>query len=117
VRRLNAAWDARDIEALLAECHPDVEVVLLRDGPYRGHEGVRRMAAKAFDTAPEVHIDEIRGCGNNRVLLLGRQRATVKGVEIDSELAEVFEIDDGKVRRSRAFATVEQALEAAGLRE
>jgi hypothetical protein len=50
-------------------------------------------------------------------LLLGRQRATVKGVEIDSELAEVFEIDDEKVRRSQAFSTVEQALEAAGLRE
>ena len=119
VRRLNEAFDARDIEAFVAAHHPDAEVVVLRSqlvGPFRGHEGVRRMAAEAFDTAPdfEVRIDEIRDCGD-RVLVLGRQRATVSGVPFDRVLAEVYEIEVGKVARSEAFATVEEALEAAGL--
>jgi hypothetical protein len=60
---------------------------------------VRRMAATAFATAPEVQIDEVRDCGSKRVLLLGRQRAWVEGVSSESVVAEVFEIDARKVRR------------------
>ena len=121
VRRLNEAFDARDIEAFLAEYHPDAEVVVLRSqlvGAYRGHEGIRRMLAEVVDTAPdfEARIDEIRDCGN-RVVVLGRQRATVGGVPFDRVLAEVYEIESGKVARSEAFSTTEQALEAAGLSE
>jgi hypothetical protein len=121
VRRVNEAFDARDVEAFVAEHHPNAEIVVLRSqivGPYRGHGGIRRFAAETFDMAPdfEVRIDEIRDCGN-RVLVLGHQRGTVGGVPFDRMLAEVFEIDDGKVARSQAFSTVEQALEAAGLSE
>jgi ketosteroid isomerase-like protein len=116
VRRLNAAWTGRDVEAVLAECHPDVEVVL-RDETYRGHDGVRRMAESAFATASEVWIDEVRDCDRSRVLLLGRQRGWVEGVSSESVVAEVFEIDAGRVRRCQAFPRIEQALEAAALRD
>ncbi len=76
------------------------------------------MAEETFDMAPDhtIQIDEIRDCGD-RVLLLGRQRGTVGGVPIDEVLATLFEIAAGKVARSRDFATVEKALEAAGLSE
>jgi hypothetical protein len=41
----------------------------------------------------------------------------VRGVSFDHVLAEVYEIEGGKVARMHAFSTVETALEAVGLRE
>ena len=120
VQRVNQAIEARDMEALVAEHHPDVEIVVLRseiEGPYVGHEGLRRMAADMFAADFEMRIDEMRDLGDNRVLVLGRQHATVRGARWDHVLAEVFEIEAGKVARSQAFATVEEALEAVALRE
>jgi ketosteroid isomerase-like protein len=120
VRRVNKAIEAQDMDALVAEHHPDVEIVVLRseiEGPYRGHDGLRRMAADMFEANFGERIDEIRELSGNRVLVLGRQHATVSGAAWEHSLAEIFEIRDGKVARLQAFRTVEQALEAAGLRE
>jgi hypothetical protein len=121
VQRVTEALNAKDMEALVAAHHPDVEIVVVRseiEGPYRGHEGLRRMATEAFDADWKVRIDDIRDCGGGRVLVLGRQGGTVRGVPpIDHLLAEVYEIDAGKVVRMQAFRTVEQALKAAGLAE
>jgi hypothetical protein len=61
----------------------------------------------------EIQVDVIRDCGS-RVLVLGRQRGTVGGVPVDEVLAELFEIEAGKVARTQDFMTVEEALEAAG---
>jgi ketosteroid isomerase-like protein len=119
VRRVNEAFDAKDMEALLATHHPDVEIVVLRseiEGPYRGHDGLRRMATDAFEADFQSRIDEVRDCGN-RVLVLGHQHATVRGAPWDHVLAEVYELNAGKVVRMQAFRTVEQALEAVGLSE
>jgi hypothetical protein len=104
----------------VAEHHPHVEIVVLRseiEGPYRGHDGLRRMAADMFEADFGMRIDEMRDLGRNRVLVLGRQHATVRGAPWDHVLAEVFEIDDGKVTRLQAFSTVGEALEAVGLQE
>jgi hypothetical protein len=119
VRRVNEAFEAKDIDALLVEHHPDVEIVVLRsgiEGPYLGHEGLRRMAADVFEAEFDIRIDEIRDCGN-RVLVLGHQHAIVRGMRWDHVLAEVYEIEGGKVARMQAFSTVDQALEAVGLSE
>jgi ketosteroid isomerase-like protein len=120
VRRVNKAIEAKDMDALVAEHHPDVQIVVLRseiEGPYRGHDGLRRMAADMFEADFGQRIDEMRALSGNRVLVLGRQHATVSGAPWEHSLAEIFEIRDGKVARLQAFRTVEQALEAAGLRE
>ncbi|HEX2462034.1 MAG TPA: nuclear transport factor 2 family protein, partial [Vicinamibacterales bacterium] len=110
----------KDMEAFVAEHHPDVEIVVLRseiEGPYRGHDGLRRMAADGFEADLEICIDEMRDLGGNRVLVLGHQHATVRGAPWAHVLAEIYEIEAGKVKRLQAFHTVEEALEAAGLRE
>lgn len=120
VRRVNKAIEAKDMDALVAEHHPDVEIVVLRseiEGPYRGHDGLRTMATDMFEADFGQRIDEMRELSGNRVLVLGRQHATVSGAPWEHSLAEIFEIRDGKVARLQAFRTVEQALEAAGLRE
>src|SRR4029453_17417509 len=119
VRRANEAFDARDMDALLAEHHPHVEIVVLRseiEGPYRGHEGLRRMSADNFDANVEVRIDEIRDCGD-RVLVLGHQHAPVGGARWDHVLPEAHEPEGGKITRMQAFSTIEKALQAVGLRE
>jgi ketosteroid isomerase-like protein len=119
VRRVNRAFDERDVDALLAEHHPDVEVVVLRsdiEGPYRGHDGLRRMVTEAFAADMEIRVDDIRDYGN-RVLVVGRQHATVRGVPFDRVLAEVYELAAGQVVRMQAFARIEDALEAVGVRE
>jgi ketosteroid isomerase-like protein len=116
VRRVNEAFAARDIDAYLAEHSPNVEVVVLRsqiEGPYHGHRGLRRLLTDAFEADMELQFDEVRDYGD-RVLVLGHQHATVLGVPFDHILAELFEIEAGKVVRMRAFKTVEQALEAVG---
>src|ERR687889_266621 len=117
VQRVNQAIEARDMEALVAEHHPDVEIVVLRseiEGPYRGHDGLRRMATDMFEADFGQRIDERRDLGDNRVLVLGHQHATPGGLRWEHVLAEIFEIEDGKVTRLEAFRTVQKALEAAG---
>jgi hypothetical protein len=119
VQRVNEAFEAKDIDALLVEHHPDVEIVVLRselEGPYLGHEGLRRMAADVFEAEFHIRIDEIRDCGN-QILVVGHQHAIVRGIRWDHVLAEVYEIEGGKVARMQAFSTVAQALEAVGLSE
>ena len=117
VRRLNEAFAARDIDALVAAHHPDAEVRNLRSqlvGPYRGHAEIRRMAEETYGMAPDfrIRVDEIRDCGS-RVVLLGRQHGTDGGVPLDEVLAEVYEMQAGKVLGSQDYATVEEALRAA----
>jgi ketosteroid isomerase-like protein len=120
VRSLNDAAAARDIDAYVAAYHPNAEARNRRSqlvGPYRGHAGIRRMAEETFEMAPdfEIRIDEVRDYGS-RVLLVGRQRGTVGGVPIDEVLVELYEFEAGRVTRVQDFASVEEALEAAGLR-
>ncbi len=119
VRRLLDGFASRDVEAVVAEYRPDVEIIARRseiEGPYLGHEGLRRMGAELIEQAPDfvMHIEEVRDCGD-RVLVLGRQRGTVSGVPFDEVFATVFEFEAGKVSRMEAFPTAEGALEAVGL--
>jgi hypothetical protein len=121
VRRLNEAFEARDVDAFVAAHHPDAEARNRRSelvGPYRGHAGIRRMAEETFEMAPDfrIEIDEIRDCGS-RVVVLGRQRGTVGGVPLDELLAEIYEVEGGKVTRTEDYSTIAEALEAAGLSE
>jgi hypothetical protein len=120
VRRVNEAIEAKDMEALVAAHDPNVEIVVLRseiEGPYRGHDGLRRMATDMFEADFGQRIEEMRDLGGNRVLVLGHQHATVRGAPWEHVLAEIFEIEAGTVKRLQAFHTVEEALDAVGLRE
>ena len=120
MRRVTVTFAAPGAEAVLALNHPNVEVVVLRSAieePCLGHEGIRR-AAEAFDTADlQLNIDEVRDCGDDRVLVLGQQHSVIEGVPFDRGIYVVFQIEARKVRRCQAFSTKDEALEAAGLRE
>ena len=128
VRRGLEAWQRDDFESWLSGIDPDVEWLtavergLGRAGSvYRGHEGMRefwnlwRTEVDDFWTEAE----EIRDLGDDRVLYLGhiRFRGPASGIMVESQLANVKTLRDGKIVRSEDYLSHKEALEAAGLSE
>ena len=126
VRRSGEAWQRDDFEAWLSTIDPDVEWftgverALGRAGSvYRGHEGMRefwnlwRTEVDDFWTDAE----EIRDLGDDRVLYLGhiRFRGPASGIMVESQLANVKALRDGKIVRSEDYLSHKEALEAMGL--
>ena len=86
----------------------------------RGREEVREQF-NAFNETWETHKSdpqEIRGVGEDKVLLVSLERFTGRdGIELETPSASVFTLRDGKVIRWETFWQRQQALEAAGLSE
>ena len=61
--------------------------------------------------------EEIRDLGDARILHLGQMgfRGPASGVEVDSQLALVITLHDGKIVRSMDFMSHHEALKAVGL--
>ena len=78
VRRWVDAFDARDIEGMLACLDPEVRFHPLRlnglDGSYRGHGGVQRWFAQLTPLHHDYVISLVRGSGDNEVLAVGELR-------------------------------------------
>jgi ketosteroid isomerase-like protein len=126
VRRVLEAWQRDDFESWLSGIDPDVEWLtavergLGRAGSvYRGHEGMCefwnlwRTEVDDFWTDAE----EIRDLGDDRVLYLGhiRFRGPASGIMVESQLANVQTLHDGKIVRSEDYLSHKEALEAVGL--
>ena len=127
VRRVADAYNRRDVGAMLAELHPEIEwvpwlQVQLGGGAtvYRGHQGVRDGIRDGEDAFSEVHAEllEVRDLGE-RVVAIGQLRGRGKesGALTESALAWIVEFRSGKVIRVREYLDPEKALEAAGLSE
>jgi ketosteroid isomerase-like protein len=76
------------------------------------------MYRELFDFVPDVEfeIDRILDCGES-VVVIGRQRGTMRQAMFDQVLAAVIELRAGKITRTRSFESAEEALEAVGLSE
>ena len=124
VRRAFDAFNRRDAEALLGCFHPDLEwrPAISPGGmegrTYSGHDGLLEWLAEVSESWEtfEVRGVSFRPVGET-VVVLGyhHARGRASGVEIDRELAQVWEIEGGKALRATAYATQAEALEAAGL--
>jgi ketosteroid isomerase-like protein len=119
------AYRGRDVEALVAYLHPDVEFSSAIVGPaegqvYRGHDGVRRWHADSMETFAvlELELDEFEDLGE-RILAFGRLRARGResAVQLDSTIGWVFEVREGAVVRMHAFLDPEKAREAGRSRD
>jgi ketosteroid isomerase-like protein len=86
----------------------------------QGRQEVRKMA-KEFDSAWAEHKsepEEIRAVGPDKVLLTSVEHFIGRdGIELETPLASIFTLRDGKIMRWQAFWDRHKALEAAGLRE
>jgi ketosteroid isomerase-like protein len=123
-----AAYNGRDVDALLDELDPELEwhpvLPVLLGGEttvYRGHEGARDLIGdvdRAFADF-QIEIDEVRDLPGDRILASGRMRARGKasGAPTESPLSYVVDFRNGKVIRVRSFLDRAEALEAAGLQE
>ncbi|MDQ3469751.1 MAG: nuclear transport factor 2 family protein [Actinomycetota bacterium] len=99
----------------------NVEEFLVQ-GPYHGHDGVRRWFAEAFDVIsdPRFELDEVIDGGDGETIVtvqrvLGHSGHT--GLELHLRWALVWTIRGGKVAFIQGYAGRREALKAAGLRE
>ena len=126
VRATMEAFQRRDIEAILAHWHEDAEWRPaispggLEGTTYSGHDGLRNWMAELDESWETFDVVEPRfEAVGDRVLVLARvhARGLSSGAEIDAPLSQVWEFDEGKVRRLTGFVTHAEALEAVGLSE
>ena len=111
------------VEAFVAASDPNVEHTRLpaASGPeaYRGHEGARRWFADMADLWREWRneIEELVEAGPDTVAARLRFVAVGRdsGVPVEARLGLVCVVSEGKVLRSRTYASGDEAFEAAGL--
>ena len=121
-RRIVDAFNRRDLDSVLADLDPDVQLDEWLEAPgaqsYRGPEGVRKGLDSWFETWEwmQVDIEELRDMGD-RILFRLHQRAKGRGSGIELEITSwnVYSFRDGKVTHMQLFTSREPALEAAGL--
>lgn len=122
VRRAIAAINARDIEAYLARCTENVELLLPMAGSeYVGAKGIKRFFADIEDIGPDfrIEVQRVQAIGDSTVLALLRVGSTgrASGIVTAADSANVYDFFDGKMSRIRIFLDRDEALKAVGLEE
>ena len=105
--------------------HADVEWILhgtpAGDASYRGPDGVRRWFAEQEDAWSDQwwEIEDVRETPDGRVLAFVVAHAVGRGsgVAVTLPLANIWTIEDGRVKRFEMFIDRAEALKAAGLSE
>jgi uncharacterized protein len=124
-RKVIDAGNRRDPEAILQYSDPEIELQSAIIGgaegnTYRGHQGIRDWIAESDAAFAELRMEpeEFRDLGDD-VLMIGRlyARGLESGVEIESPIAWLFTLRDGKGVCARGYLSIHEALEAAGLEE
>jgi ketosteroid isomerase-like protein len=120
VERAITAINERDIDGYLACCTEDIELEMPGvAGVYEGAHGIRRFFADIEDAGPDfrIHIERAEGVSGERILALLRVtfHGRASGLSIPAETGNVYEFEEGKIRRVRIFLDRAEALEAAGL--
>jgi uncharacterized protein len=122
VRRGYDAFNRRDVETLLEAFHPEAEwhplLAELGGRTYRGHEGVRSMIEEIDDSwdSFRTEVERIVDAGEHIFVFAHTSaRGKASGVEADLDVVTVVEMRDGRALRVWSYATLEEALAAAGL--
>jgi hypothetical protein len=124
VERAIAAINARDIDAYLACCTENVELVtpLAPVGAeYVGPNGIRRFFADIEDAAPDfrIEVQRVQPTGESNVIAFIRVTSTgrASGIVTDVQSTNVYDFIDGMIGRIRIFRDRDEAREAVGLEE
>ena len=122
-RRLNATFNARDIEGALAVCDREIEFhslfAAVGGAHYSGHEGMRRYFADIDDAwgdelriEPEAYFD----LGEHTLAFyVARGRGPQSGAEVEMPYAQVVRWRDGLIAYYKAYARREDALRDLGV--
>lgn len=124
VRRVFAAFGARDFEGLLALLDPEVELDVsrrqLEPAIFRGHEGVSEFLRGQDEVWGEqrFELEEFIDAGEDVVATI-RFVSTARrsGIEVPAKAWFVWETRDGLVARATMYQSKADALDATGLHE
>jgi len=126
VRSTLQAFADGGVDALAQFWAPDIdwraaEGAIDDVGEMHGPVAVRRYIQDWIDTFDDISVvvEDLRDVGDDRVLAIQhlKGRAKLSGTETDLRYAVVSTVRDGKVVRGREYLSVEDALEAVGLRK
>jgi ketosteroid isomerase-like protein len=121
VRRAIAAINARDIDAYLACCTQNVELLIAESvgAEYLGADGIRRFFTDIEDIGPDflIEVQRVQAIGDSNALALLRVGSTgrASGIVTSAESGNVYDFVDGKISRIRIFLDRDEALKAVGL--
>jgi ketosteroid isomerase-like protein len=123
VRRTLEAFNREGVEAALAYFDPEVEWLgppeWLEKHLYKGHDGIREIAAVWGENFDEYRLDleEAIDAGNGHVVVLVHQRGLIKGGggPIEGRIGYDWEVRDNKGVRVQVYFSWEEALHAAGV--
>ena len=114
-----AAYDARDVDALVEAAHPDIQVVpmrpLLRELPgttFHGHEGLRTLSEWSWERYPTLRLESV-GLSVVPGWVLGDAQYVVGDTSTPARSRRtetLFALEDGRIRIARSF--LGSALEA-----
>jgi ketosteroid isomerase-like protein len=123
VQRAIAALNERDVDAYLALCDPEVELVTpvaAIEGASVGEEGIRQFFSGLEDAASDFRIDveQLKALGADRVFALLRVNFTSRGgISLVQPTANLYDLVGGKLRRVHVYLDRDEAYQAAGLSE
>ena len=121
VRRAFAAWNARDLDALLACFTSDAEInspFARSEGEpmYRGVDGVRAWYADIVETVRFVMEPHqfLSYRGLVLALVAAKAHGNESGVQLTQEYGMVYEFRGDKIARMSAYLDPAEAIEAMG---
>jgi hypothetical protein len=123
---VRSAYEAvnREKRAVPEWWHPDGEFINSREDPdhavYRGFEAIARQHAGWFDSYPDLHVEPLEIIPNgNRAFVWTRftGQGAESGIPLEMELAHIWTVEDGKIRRIEEYFDRAEGLEVAGLSE
>jgi len=125
VRRMYAAWGARDLDALLEVTDPESEFRTSGSFPdlepiYRGHQGMRSFWEAMLVPWESFRIDLeriVEGHDCAAVAIRFRARGKGSGVPTDLRQGHAIRFKNARIVKLSAHKSFESALEAAGLSE
>jgi ketosteroid isomerase-like protein len=124
-QRAYEALERGDFDGMMSDLAPSFEYVTTGaipgvTGAYRGREGLREFLRWMWDEfdSPRIEVHGLTDAGDQvlaSVTLRGRGKQS--GIEASWDVWHLWTMQDGKVVHGQAFASREEAFEAAGLSE
>jgi ketosteroid isomerase-like protein len=120
VRRAITPINERDVDAYLALCNSDIELInqiAAIEGPNKGEAGIRAFFDSIDEAATrfELEIERLQPLEGNRVLGSLMLHLETAGGFPQRPLTNLYELEDGRLSRVRVFSDRAEALAAAGL--
>jgi ketosteroid isomerase-like protein len=120
VRRSIEAYARGDLDAALADSHPDVVWNPFEEPPMQGSAAIRTYLARWEETWDdyEFRAEDYVDAGDRVLVTMHfRGRGKASGIETEARTYHVYTLRDGKTVSMVEFLDRDQAVPAAGLSE